>query len=88
MDVPYHCVCIQRMGRYDKAHDGGDRGRKRDKVSRHLHSLRLIMESELSWFFVRAFATFCTASLCSVSLRLTHDMTLSELFAAEGPRAH
>lgn len=85
MDVPYHCVCIQRMGWQDKVHDGGDRGRKRDKVSRLLHSLRLIMESELPRFFVRASAT---ASLCSVSLRLTHDMTLSELFAAEGPRAH
>lgn len=85
MDVPYHCVCIQRMGRQDKAHDGGDRGRKRDKVSRHLHSLRLIMESELSRFFVQASAT---ASLCSVSLQLTHDMTLSELFAAESPSAH
>lgn len=84
MDVPYRCVCIQCMGRQDKVHDGGDRGRKRDKVSR-LHSLRLIMESELPRFFVRASAT---ASLCSVSLRLTHDMTLSELFAAEGPRAH
>lgn len=85
MDICYHCVCIQRMGRQDKAHDGGDRGRKRDKVSRHLHSLRLIMESELSRFFVRVSAT---ASLCSVSLQLTHDMTLSELFAAEGPCAH
>lgn len=63
MDVPYRCVCIQCMGWHDKAHDGGDRGRKRDKVSRHLHFLRLIMESELSRFFVRAFPTFCTASL-------------------------